>query len=169
MRLEDLPIGELEQRVSERKRFIIRVRAFVQEMLEKYGTVVSREIHSAYTHLVRELRGWDGFVFQEESGKSMMGGEDIYVYYSDQYAHETIRLSVFFSPVSDGEFELRTFDSAENWQKALTDIMDNPTKTIADFEQTLEAETVRFSPKVFFSAEARRHEALVKEAVRLKL
>lgn len=127
-RTRNLTNKAIARKIRERKNFLNRVANFIDKLVCEKGRVLSISEHSAWTHIVWELRNFGGFTFYADLGQTMSGGNTIKVYYHPDHNFREGDLDSAWTPVlevdfqtrSENDYRVKRFEEAAAWQKALT-------------------------------------------------
>ncbi len=131
-----LDMKEIEERIKERVGQIERIVGFIVKLADEIGETIFYSQGSCNTHVTKLVSGFKDFTFIADTGHTMMGGNDFYVWYHPGKKEiDTNQLKPVFSiyfQVSADESEVRIFDSSPEWQKKLNDMIYDVEKIIAE-------------------------------------
>jgi len=116
---------KIDREKAARIQFVKNAIDFIRFSVDEQGTLVSRTISFSHTHTIRALHNFHNFSFLVDIGQTMLGGNEIKVWYHPGVQYEkklTPVLSVWWQ--SDIEkCRLDTFDPDQRWQGVLLKII----------------------------------------------
>jgi len=173
--------NDIEAKIQQRRKFTVKVLGFVEQLLLKEGTIVSRDESSDHTHVVRRLLNFADFSFYYSCGETYCGGNTIRVWHhpgTEKTADDMMTylrrdrndlvLDVHYNSLqmSGNGDEINLFEKGDSWQDAIQQVMKTKRRILAD-RKRVAARAVR-DARTRQNAEA--HEARVlAEAVRLRI
>jgi hypothetical protein len=130
------------QRVAARERFLRRVVNFTVDLLVDHGRIVHESQGSGHTHIIRELLDFEDFSFKTDLGQTMMGGNDITIWYHptkefgllrDDSQRRVLKVYSETLPLSfeADSFRLECFEESTPWQTFILNLMKNKKKILS--------------------------------------
>lgn len=160
---------ELEKQIRERKKLIMRFVNFVHKITREVGSVVHTDVGSSHTHVIRELRNFNGFSFLSDTGRTMFGGNKFQISYHPGREEVVLQqtkpvFDVFYQTSLDDESAEVYFDPSPVWRGPLEALIANKKKAISVFRRKEKENDKKFSRE---EARRERREELEKEAGKL--
>lgn len=119
--LSDKDMKTLADKVRSRQKFIGVIIPWIEKLVSKHGEELSYSQGSCHTHIVAELKNFNGFSFKTDTGHSMMGGNSFKIWYHPGKKLDnggTLVLDLYFQ-VHVGESQVRSFDTSTKWVEKL--------------------------------------------------
>ena len=149
----------LAQKIRERQKLVERIVGFVEKIVLR-GERTQYSQGSFNTHTVWELKNLAGFSFKGDFGQTMMGGNDVYVWYKDYLVFH----AYFQGFPLENDCEVRIFKQG-SWLTAFKKFTQNRKKVLAQFKKRKERRLQRTKNEL----KREKSEWLQEEAKRLKL
>lgn len=154
-----------ERKISERKKFLNKIMAFVIEIVKESGIETYRYQGSCNANVKSELRDLNKFSFFLDTGQTAMGGNSVEIKYRDKLVLDVYSQS-FFPDADDSDFRVNVFDQDIGWQTEISKLIRNKARVIAR-KVAKKKKTEEYIAKV---NEARLNEQrILNEAKRLKI
>lgn len=147
-RTKSLTNKALSRMIKERRAYLTRVLNAVVKLASQEGKVLLRSTHSAHTHVVWELRDFEGFTFHADLGQTMFGGNTVKVYYHPgrsfgeggiDSAHDqewAPVLEVDFQTGDEHDYRVKKFKESAEWRRVLDRVLRNSDKIAAQAKKT---------------------------------
>ena len=167
--IEGLKANELEEKIKKRMTLIKKIVEFIEIFTQKIGKRVHYSQGSCHTHIINRAEYKD-FTFVSDTGHSMMGGNDFFVWYHPgkkdiDTKRETPVFSVYFQGGIE-EVKVLTFDQSPKWLNSLNQIMKLRDKILSKAEKDARDNEARLAIE---REKAKKRNALLERAERLKI
>lgn len=153
---------QLVKKIEERKRFLKKVINFVEDIVLNEGEVIMRVPGPANIHVVKVLNGFDNFFFMADWGQTVMGGNEVKVWYSSnsEGINPDKTLSVLYVYYQPAKFNIdecvvRHFDEKNQWQFSIDYAIKNKKKLIVQMKRKRNEVMVKKLEQVFTSQKER--------------
>lgn len=139
-------ISVLEKRIKERLELTIKICKFAESLLYEKGVLIKESMHSSHCNIIREMKDFMNFSFFGDFGQSMMGGNDVKIWYPEQKDEYLVFHVRFQGATIDDECKLKIFIETGDWLQKLKIIIRNKNKFLAAFDKkskTAKAKSVK--------------------------
>lgn len=123
----------VEKKAKARLAFLLRIIAFVEEVLPYVGKKTHYHQGRFHTNQVFELTGCRAFSFRLNSGHTEMGGNDIQVWFAEHAGVAPV-LSIKWQ-VSPEEVQVEIFYDDTAWQEQLSAVLRNKKRIVAQIRR----------------------------------
>jgi hypothetical protein len=156
----------LEKKVKKRLEITMKIANFVGWLLNEKGTITKQYTGSSHTNTMTQLVDFKNFSFFGDFGKSMMGGNDIKIFYR-QGNENILVFHVYYQTFDiDEECRLEAFVETGDWLEKLKKIIDSRDKILSAVRRKEKRAEARRAKK---TAEDIKLEELQEQAIRLLL
>lgn len=165
MDLLQLSTDELARKLAERMAWFNEVIDFVTSITCEYGERLEHKVHSAHTYSKYELNGVRDFSFSSEGAYSMMGGENIRIWYSEKRGAQSKEV-LFLEWWLRTDIHVKTCVCEEKWTPALRRLMRDKKKVFALKKRQEQKDKVKQELQL---QEVLRRKILLEQAAKLGL
>lgn len=162
----------LEQKVAERKALVSKFAKFTKEIAMGLGRSTTVSQGSCHTHVRWFLGNFRGFSFLFDTGQSMMGGEDVVIWYHPDTTEidpdkmePVFKFHNPFDSISEMR-EVKIFDTKVDWVSALKRVITRKKEIMRKMESKKVKEKKGQQQK---ETESLRKEALLADMKKLGL
>ncbi len=122
----------LLKKIQKRKKFLSQVVPFVTEITKKLGAITTT-VNAWNTEVKGELKNFRDFRFSINLGHSMMGGNDIDVWYKNELVLRAYWQVYDFNP-NDEEVKIEFFNKSTEWQSKILEVLKHRESILKDRE-----------------------------------
>ena len=137
----------LARAVKQRKNFLEKLLSFSESLVIHQGKMVFRDQGSCNTHTKWRLDGFGSFSFLGDFGQTMMGGNNMKIWYRRDIEIPTDLVLDASWQATHEECGVKKFDESFDWQRAFMRLIKNKDKIIAKRKLQKEKELKKISEK----------------------
>lgn len=131
----DKDLSCLSKKVEARQKFLEQVISFVQDIVQKHGKVLSRDVCKYHIRTVAQLKDFRGFSFYTDGAWTDFGGEEIKVWYNPgkKRTDSAPVLEVSWHEIE--RLEVNHFEKNRAWQTAIRKLIKDKENVRAIFRK----------------------------------